>query len=124
MFFIRMDINLQNTRMWWRRSDGAFIINSNVVKWLNDRDIFDNTSRIGMYRQDVQGYTGYRYGSKEALQVIKGVYVIVYQYGDIRLGPDAHLYQDPHMVNGPIAGGLVFNGEQRDLAMLFKLTWG
>jgi hypothetical protein len=120
---IRLAIPLTNERVYYRRSDGAFPHRSEPVVWLEDHGLFGHTSPHGQAIQDAAEYDGYRYRGKNSFYVVSGVFVISYQYGDIRLGPEAHLYSEPHMTRGPIIGHFWFNVDAKLTAMKFQLTW-
>jgi hypothetical protein len=97
---IRLSIPLTNERVYYRRPDGSYPHRHAPVDWLEEHGLFGHTSQQGRIIQDAAGYDGYRYRGKNAFHVVSNIFVISYQYGDIRLGPEPRLYNEPHMVYG------------------------
>ena len=117
---IRIEMPLHNTRVWWRRSDGAYPQLSAPLEWLADHDCHYHFSSKG---REIEDYAGYRYDPSEPFKVISGTFFINYHYGDVRHGPDPHLYREPDRINGPITGYSWFHADQSDLVVLFKLAF-
>jgi hypothetical protein len=121
---IRVNIPLSNKRVWRRRGDGSYPHCLEPLAWLAERDCHYQLSSEGKAIQDAVGYDGYQYGSKVKFFIVSGTFAITYSYGDIRLGPDSHLYSDPGRTYGPISGHYWFNTDQSSLVLMFKLFWG
>jgi hypothetical protein len=121
---LRVNLALTNERVWVRRRDGAYPHRREPMDWLEAQGLHYRLSEQGMAIQDAVGYDGYRHGGKDPFKIISGTYAISYRYGDVREGPDSHLYREPDYTYGPLMGHYWFNVSERDIALLFKLTWG
>lgn len=118
-----VNVPLTNERVWYRRPDGAYPNRHEPLEWLEELGVFYRLSERGKALQDFAGYDGYRYGGMDEFRIIPGIFSFSWVYGDLRKGPDSHLYRDPDLVRGPIMGQYWFNVAQKSEIVRFILEW-